>query len=244
LSTPSLTLLAIDGTGKLTKPYLDLLEALARMVRVREARFLSADLGARSPGIDCVRVDTMDYRAYGRFCVEQLANHVSTSHCLCVQLDGFVVNPALWDDEFLRFDYIGAPWRSRPDRPFPAPAWVGNGGFSLRSRRFLERTASLRWSDDDWRGARLPPRHVGNEDYFLCVLQRAALEDAGMRFAPVDLAARFSLQSGDALGAWHSLRTVFGFHGKGLVASARRQLERQGHGVPRPQRRWFGLLGG
>ena len=29
---------------------------------------------------------------------------------LIVQDDGFIINKNLWDEEFLSYDYIGAPW--------------------------------------------------------------------------------------------------------------------------------------
>ncbi len=35
---------------------------------------------------------------------------VTTDFNLCVQFDGFAVNAGSWDDVFLDYDYIGAPW--------------------------------------------------------------------------------------------------------------------------------------
>ena len=36
--------------------------------------------------------------------------HIQTSHCLLIQSDGFVLFPDKWDDSWLDYDYIGAPW--------------------------------------------------------------------------------------------------------------------------------------
>src|SRR6266850_1256662 len=54
--------------------------------------------------------------------------YVKTSHILTIQWDGWVINPHLWNDDWLQYDYIGAPWDD---------GCVGNGGFSLRSKRLM-----------------------------------------------------------------------------------------------------------
>lgn len=223
----TLTLLAIDGRGAETAAYLALLEKARELLRVERAKLLTSDATARHREIQCVTIAPLDYLGYSRFCVERLAEHVETEHCLCMQLDGFVINPERWDEAFLAHDYVGAPWVSKRGRTFAAPYVVGNGGFSLRSQRFLRVSAEQRWHAE-FQGAILPRKHWGNEDYFLCVLRRAALESAGVRFAPVEVARRFSLQSGDVCGPEHDLEHVFGFHGPGLLRKVRRHLARRG----------------
>jgi hypothetical protein len=47
---------------------------------------------------------------YSQIVLKGLYPHVATSHVLVIQWDGYVVNADLWDDDFLRYDYIGAPW--------------------------------------------------------------------------------------------------------------------------------------
>src|SRR5690348_18046614 len=61
---------------------------------------------------------------YSRFMLHDLAGHISTRHALCVQWDGFIVNPCAWDPDFLTYDYIGAVWPHVDDGHN-----VGNGGF-------------------------------------------------------------------------------------------------------------------
>ena len=107
------------------------------------------------------------------------------------QWDGFVVDASVWSDEFLQWDYIGAPW---PDQPEAVA--VGNGGFSLRSQRCLR--AGL---DEE-----LTELHP--EDEILCRSQRALLQRKhGLRVAPLALAQRFSFENA---AVKHS---SFGFHG-------------------------------
>ncbi|MEO8485588.1 MAG: DUF5672 family protein [Betaproteobacteria bacterium] len=129
--------------------------------------------------------------AYSTLMLKGLAGHVGTSHALVVQWDGYAMHPEAWDDAFLAFDYCGAPWPwGEPDRR------VGNGGFSLRSRRLIDALAS--------------PEVVlrGNEDETIGVHARDSLESRhGIRFAPVDVASRFSFEVAYPAGK------PFGFHG-------------------------------
>lgn len=127
---------------------------------------------------------------YSRFVLQELVHHVDTSHALIVQWDGFVTHPAMWEPGFLAWDYIGPPWYVK-DRMHA----VGNGGFSLRSRRLLAATATL------------PYDGHSPEDRVICIDCRAQLESAGqIRFAPLDLARRFGVEQGPRVDA-------FGFHG-------------------------------
>ena len=130
---------------------------------------------------------------YNRFILNELHKYINTSHCLVVQLDGFPMNVDAWTDEFLEYDYIGAPWVNFPQ--MPAPEWIGNGGFSLRSKKLLDAVAELN-SD----GSCL-------EDNFICVENRKLLENKGLEFAPVRLAKKFSVENNTYTGQ-------FGFHGK------------------------------
>ena len=94
----------------------------------------AAPAGLRIPdGIEIVDIGPLDSRAgYSEFMLKGLLPHIRTSHALVVQWDGFVVNPLAWDDAFLGCDYLGAKWFWYDSMR------VGNGGFSLRSRRLLE----------------------------------------------------------------------------------------------------------
>jgi len=136
-----------------------------------------------------------DIEAYNDFIVGRLHRYVDTPLALVIQHDGFVLNADAWSDEFRDWDYIGAPWAVDGARV------VGNGGFSLRSKRLLERLAQ----PDITRPAGVP------EDWFICVELREILERDGLRFAPPELAHRFSFEGDPAFGpTWQG---QFGFHG-------------------------------
>ncbi|HET9337357.1 MAG TPA: DUF5672 family protein, partial [Casimicrobiaceae bacterium] len=192
LSLPDVTLVCADTLNHALAA-----RALARCcagVRFGKALFLTdrVDAGLALP--DAVEVRAIAPLAsrddYSTLMLKGLAPHVGTSHALVVQWDGYVVNPQAWTDDFLSFDYLGAPWPwGPPDRR------VGNGGFSLRSRRLLEALASPE------------VRLQGNEDETIGVHHRAWLETQGIVFAPPEVAARFSFEVAYPVGK------PFGFHG-------------------------------
>lgn len=145
---------------------------------------------------------------FSRFCIEELYKYVNTDYVLLVQYDGFVLNPESWTDEFLKYDYIGAPWLvadwSVRDFNFPESLLgtlvVGNGGFCLRSKKFLETSARL---SSEGKIPKLNP-----EDVAMCVWYRDVFENEGIQFAPSELAEKFSIEGTD-----HVYEKQFGFHG-------------------------------
>ena len=143
-------------------------------------------------GIEVRRIETLrSVEAYSRFVLKELVRHVATPFVLLVQWDGWVLDGAMWEEGFRAFDYIGAPWPTLPEGQ-----QVGNGGFSLRSRRLLATVAQ-----DE-----MPRTHP--EDYVLCTIWRPRLEQAGLRFADPATARRFSVEMTPDL----SPNPSFGFH--------------------------------
>lgn len=143
------------------------------------------------PGIEWRKIERLGSRAdYSRFMLHELCRHVETDHALCVQWDGFVLNGGAWDSEFLNYDYIGAVWQHFNDNHR-----VGNGGFSLRSRRLLDACALL------------PADGAEAEDVVISRLFRPQLEAQAIRFAPEPVARRFSYERTPPNGQ------EFGFHG-------------------------------
>jgi hypothetical protein len=140
--------------------------------------------------IECVRIPTMrNIDDYSRFMLTELVNFVDTSHVLVVQWDGYIRDAALWQSEFLNYDYIGAPWHHKR-----RPVAVGNGGFSLRSRALLH---ALR---------QLPDLSTEPEDMAICVNHLDELTAMGIKVAPVEIGKAFACE----YGPW---RDTFGFHG-------------------------------
>ena len=127
---------------------------------------------------------------YSEFILTRLVEFIRTPHCLIAQWDGFVIDGSRWDPSFLSYDYIGAPWPQFEDGHD-----VGNGGFSLRSRRLLEAC----------RDRHFEVSHP--EDLAICRLNRALLErEHGIRFPDRTVAAHFSFERTEPA-------ETFGFHG-------------------------------
>ena len=96
-----------------------------------------------SDGILCEEssIPIKNMKDYSRFMIYNLNEHVDSDFALTIQHDGFIINPNAWRDDFLDYDYIGAPWPWREQgfvTPFGEHISVGNGGFSLRSKKLLE----------------------------------------------------------------------------------------------------------
>ncbi|MGH8696422.1 MAG: DUF5672 family protein, partial [Burkholderiales bacterium] len=155
----------------------------ALRLSLRECAFervlLLTDQTLAAPGIDTRRIPTIgSAEAYSRFVIKNLRDHIDTDYVLLIQWDGYVVNGTAWSDEFLLYDYIGAPW----SRAVAGELTVGNGGFSLRSTRLLEALQD----------PAIPAGHP--EDAHICRRWRARLERAhGIAFAPESAARRFAV---------------------------------------------------
>ena len=61
-------------------------------------------------GITVEKCPKLDYKGYSEFMIYNLYKHISTDFVLVAQRDGFIINPHKWNDDFLRYDYIGALW--------------------------------------------------------------------------------------------------------------------------------------
>lgn len=190
---PGVTLACIDTTNHALA-----LRALAHSSQhLRFARVLLLTSGlpaevAVPAGVDVETIDPIGSRdEYSRFVLKDLVRHVSTSHVLLVQWDGFVANPDAWEAGFLDADYVGAKWFW-----FDDGMRVGNGGFSLRSRRLLEALADPRIT------------LVDAEDLTIGRAFRPLLErEHGIRFADEAMADRFAFEAAYPIGK------PFGFHG-------------------------------
>lgn len=127
---------------------------------------------------------------WGRFIVFELHKYIQTEFIILIHSDGFIVNPNAWDDEFLQFDFIGAPWPVPRDN-FSYRDYFGNiirvgNSVSLRSRRLLTLPSliGLDWASAD--------HGFFHEDGFLCVQNRHILQRHGINYAPLSVACRFS----------------------------------------------------
>jgi hypothetical protein len=129
---------------------------------------------------------------YNELVVKFLPEVVDVDYLLIVQFDGFILNEKEWSNIFLHYDYIGAPW---PLNTF-SELNVGNGGFSLRSRKLIQACRDL------------PYDNTIAEDVFVARHSRVYLEmEKAVRFASAGVASHFSVE--DVPVPY----PTFGFHG-------------------------------
>jgi len=130
---------------------------------------------------------------YSQFILKKLNAYINTDFALIIQWDGYVLDASAWHDCFTEYDYIGAKWAWHKDG-----FNVGNGGFSLRSKRLLDATSD--------------PKFIANpvspEDEQICRANRAFLTNQfGIKFASENIADLFSYER------TFLDKPTFGFHG-------------------------------
>jgi hypothetical protein len=148
-------------------------------------------------GVKFVYADLPLKGLYSTYCIKSLNSVIESKYCLVFQIDGFIINPHLWSDDFYSYDYIGAPWTS--DLPWSTDEnRVGNGGFSLRSKKFLEVSETLRETFE-------------NEDVYILFHNYNILKGNGIKIAPFNVAMNFAIEN--QCHENHTLDNSFGFHG-------------------------------
>lgn len=222
LHLPSVTLVAVSSVD---------IEATDLALRISSSgiqfgaiKFLcSEDWASADSKIQIVPIPKIDFEGYSKFILQELVRYIDTDYCLIIQADGFVLNPSRWMSEFLEYDYIGAPWPETLKLNVPPHLkylihesqltidvranLVGNGGFSLRSKRLLAETVKINF--DELRYL------LKSEDLIICHYFYEKMKSAGMRFPRPELAAKFSIESPTAAYGQNP-KTSFGFHGKSL----------------------------
>lgn len=126
---------------------------------------------------------------WNRKIIYELHNYVDTDFAMLIHADGYIIHPELWQEEWLNYDYIGAPWPLPQDEysyrtPMGEVVRVGNS-VSLRSKKLLHLPQRIGMEWKSFYGNT-------NEDGFLCVHNRDILEQSGIKFAPLEVAKHFS----------------------------------------------------
>lgn len=124
--------------------------------------------------------------------IHELPKHIDTEYCILIHDNGFIVNAESWRNEFLNYDYIGAPW------PLPHDHFsyrdkdnniirVGNS-VSLRSKKLLDIPNKFKL---EWK----PYFGFYNEDGYICLHYRHVYLENGCKFADINVAKYFSHES-------------------------------------------------
>ena len=142
---------------------------------------------------------------YTKFKSLQLHKYLETEYFISVEHDGFIINPHLWKDEFLNYDYIGAPWRNFYNR-------VGNGGCHLVRSEVYKRLPNLvhKYHDEFRQNYHSPNLFV--DDVFISNF--LYIKNEGINYAPIDLAIDFSMEHRIPEYPNRTPDNSFGFHGR------------------------------
>ncbi len=162
---------------------------------------------------DNLKDDDTNRSGFNSLFIEQTEKYITDDFCLNIQHDSTVISPQRWNNEYLNYDYIAAPWPMHIIQSSDMVAGqiqdirntVGNGGFSLRTRKYVEESAKLEWFHK-------------NEDLNACIFNYDRMIDRGIKFAPKELACNFSVEhpmsykdfNRDFVFTYNS----FGFHGE------------------------------
>lgn len=146
--------------------------------------------------------DWPDKKAAGNFYYTDAAGPIKTGFALLMEWDAGIIDPTSWTDKFYDYDFIGAPWPwSRDDHPRDKMD-VGNGGFSLWSKRLVDYVIAHR---------RDIPMYT---DIDISRTHRRFIEKAGFRYADYDLAEQFAFEGWNGKGlADLPDGPSFGYHG-------------------------------
>lgn len=217
---PTVTAVIVDGRPKLDTGLVEDYRAIIRFAQAHfefaAFRMLLHDVSTAFPTCETIRIDRIDdsiYHhqiSYSNFILYQLHRYLDSDFLLLMQQDGFILNPEAWDDAFLTYDYLGAPWPKDLSWVLPG-CQVGNGGFSLRSRRLTTLTSKLFY----------PIVYGGgiNEDFAIGCVAREFMESRGIQYPSVETALRFSIEQ--ASPDWHQPEQSFGFHSFETISKER-----------------------
>jgi len=121
--------------------------------------------------------------------IYNLSKHIETDYAILIHDNGFIVNPESWRDEFLEYDYVGAPWPLPTDdysyRDINGEIIRQGNSVSLRSKKLIDLPNKLNLEWESFHG-------FTNEDGFICVNYRHRYIEEGCKFAGIEVAKYFS----------------------------------------------------
>lgn len=205
IELPSVTLIVLTSV-KIEQNILALRKSISE-INFGQVKFISHEKPNLPNGVtfvQCERLNSID--DFSRYTFLTLHKDIETDFMILIHHDGWIARPNLWTDEFLNFDYIGAPWPYRDTiytTPYGEHIAVGNGGFRLTSKKFLELPTKLGLNLESDQG------FYGDDGNFCCIHRLKFLQN-GIKYAPPEIAAKFSTEIWvDGISQEES----FGFHG-------------------------------
>ena len=148
-------------------------------------------------------IEHLEFNEYTPWLLSNQKDLFESKFMLNFHADGMIQNRSAWKDEFLSYDYVGAPWDDYTNG--------GNGGFSLRSKRLCKSASEIDLSGFNFSQGNSYNRIIpNNEDVIICRTYENFLKYRSIRFAPSELSCKFSTEhfAHDV----DDFRDGFGFH--------------------------------
>jgi len=114
------------------------------------------------------------------YAFSELGKHIDTSHMLMVQDHAYILRPELWDDDWLQYDFIGAPW---PERDAFISASTGE---MVKKLLDLPKKLGLPVVED---------RGYTNDDGLVNSYYRKIFLENGIKYPSVHVASRFAYEN-------------------------------------------------
>jgi hypothetical protein len=206
IKLPDVTLIAISSI-EIPKT-IEVLQKCSSMMEFGETKFISNVKPSNLPENiifeECPEIKNID--DYNYYMFREFGKHITTSHCLLVQYHAWILDPDLFDQNWLQYDYGGSPWAIRDNAYMSndgTRSRVGNGGFSLRSSRLMNLSKKydlpLR-EEQGWK----------NEDGQICCYYKKEFLNWGIKYMPLEDAAKFAYET--SVPENKGIANFFGFH--------------------------------
>jgi hypothetical protein len=206
------TLISVIGTEKYFDSTMKAVKHCMNYADFEKIKIITC-IPFKSEEIECIHIKPITNIQYSYLMMYHLKDIVDTDFCLTIQSDGFIVDGKYWTNEFFEYDYIGAPWLDMKTKNR-----IGNGGFSLRSKKFLKVSSTLEYrADIQFQPNIKPGELVTPEDWFCCVYMYDEMIKNGIKFPSIDLAYQFSVEHPSFFKKFNRSKIEtyksFGFHG-------------------------------
>lgn len=213
-----ITLLSVVGANKYIEPTIRAMKYSINNIDFKSVKLLTCSIVDNTNDIEQIKIPALSHEEYTEFMIYELPQFIDTEFCITIQHDGFIINPTLWSEDFLKYDYIGAPWIG----------WhinnVGNGGFSLRSKKFLSSAKTLKYNSKIQFQAHIPAGElITPEDWFVCNYSYYNMLKMGVKFPNIFQAYKFAVEHPSNIKQYNrnilSTYNSFGFHGDFNIAA-------------------------
>ena len=131
------------------------------------------------------QIENLDFHEYTPWLLKNSKDLFDSDFMINFHSNGMIQNTKAWENDFLDYDYVGAPWNASKNG--------GNGGFSLRSKYLCNRVSDIDLSSFNFEPSQ--QRVISNnEDVIICTTSEDELKIQGVNFAPLEVNSKFSTE--------------------------------------------------